>query len=388
MQKRCLQHFKCCFSTMLSNHADHLDKAYGLSENIQVATSTSAFLTFAYVYNGSIMDNMTNSLLPPYAKKPITQLKYGKTFVFSNYFMLASKMYEMLNYKNLSLLCEYQAVASANFYSSKKVVWSHAWVTGNHMITHFEPPKDPITSGSSNGVGGASSPSSDYKSTQSFFFNSSQVHPRNHVLVFLFFHKIYTWMRVNIFPGGFAPAIKEQTKHVSEKTYERKPSVHSFNRNFFNGIDERVHVRVLYYGVFNKYLINFVRTKLKEYTSDILIKYEREAYLSMKKYGYLGEVIASRLSSKDKIMNYLHETNEETMNNLRRYDMENAFKNKMVTYVDDFAFFDDCGKNEQVFERKITYIDIEQINEMDSVDSDDEKDFDEPDDELMIARFH
>ncbi|SCQ12658.1 cytoadherence linked asexual protein 3.2, putative [Plasmodium gaboni] len=394
--------FQMLFSTMLSNHADHLDKAYGLSENIQVATSTSAFLTFAYVYNGSIMDNMTNSLLPPYAKKPITQLKYGKTFVFSNYFMLASKMYEMLNYKNLSLLCEYQAVASANFYSSKKVgqfigrkflpittyfllmrlSWSHAWVTGNHMITHFEPPKDPITSGSSNGVGGASSPSSDYKSTQ-----------------------------------RFAPAIKEQTKHVSEKTYERKPSVHSFNRNFFMELTNG------YYGVFNKYLINFVRTKLKEYTSDILIKYEREAYLSMKKYGYLGEVIASRLSSKDKIMNYLHETNEETMNNLRRYDMENAFKNKMVTYVDDFAFFDDCGKNEQflnercdycpfvedVEEKQIftaaddttsehitmvskqqssTYIDIEQINEMDSVDSDDEKDFDEPDDELMIARFH
>ncbi|SOV20296.1 cytoadherence linked asexual protein 3.2, putative [Plasmodium sp. gorilla clade G2] len=177
-----------------------------------------------------------------------------------------------------------------------------------------------------------------------------------------------------------------------------------------------------YYTVFNKYLINFVRTKLKEYTSDILIKYEREAYLSMKKYGYLGEVIASRLSSKDKIMNYLHETNEETMSNLRRYDMENAFKNKMATYVDDFAFFDDCGKNEQFLNERCdycpvveeveetqlqpqllphtdettmvskptsTYIDVEKIEETGSADSDDdEKEFDEPDDELMVARFH
>ncbi|SOV10681.1 cytoadherence linked asexual protein 3.1, putative [Plasmodium gaboni] len=459
--------FQMLFSTMLSNNADHLDKAYGLSENIQVATSTSAFLTFAYVYNGSIMDSMTNSLLPPYAKKPITQLKYGKTFVFSNYFMLASKMYEMLNYKNLSLLCEYQAVASANFYSSKKVgqfigrkflpittyfllmrlSWSHAWVTGNHMMAHFEPPKDISTSSSTNGAQGGASESNNYKSTQSFFFNSSQIHPATTYLFFYFFTNLYLDAGKH-FPGGFGPAIKEQTKHVSQHTYERKPSVHSFNRNFFmeltNGFMyafcffavfplyayfENINFYITsnfrfldrYYGVFNKYLINFVRTKLKEYTSDILIKYEREAYLSMKKYGYLGEVIASRLSSKDKIMNYLHDTNEDIMSNLRRYDMENAFKNKMATYVDDFAFFDDCGKNEQFLNERCdycpvveeveetqlqpqllshtdettmvskptsTYIDVEKINESEYIDSDDEKDFDKPDDELMIARFH
>ncbi|SCQ12771.1 cytoadherence linked asexual protein 3.1, putative [Plasmodium gaboni] len=448
--------FQMLFSTMLSNHADHLDKAYGLSENIQVATSTSAFLTFAYVYNGSIMDSMTNSLLPPYAKKPITQLKYGKTFVFSNYFMLASKMYEMLNYKNLSLLCEYQAVASANFYSSKKV--------GQFIGRKFLP----ITTyflylricGSIDWVHGKCTKSSTDNShscisnkdscernptPQNFFFSTFLAAPAAQYLFFYFFTNLYLDAGKN-FPGGFGPAIKEQTQHISEKTYERKPSVHSFNRNFFmeltNGFMyafcffgvfplyayfENINFYITsnfrfldrYYSVFNKYLINFVRTKLKEFTSDILIKYEREAYLSMKKYGYLGEVIASRLSPKDKIMNYLHETNEETMNNLRRYDMENAFKNKMVTYVDDFAFFDDCGKNEQFLNERCdycpvveeveetqlftsadettnvskqptsTYIDIEKINESESADSDDdEKEFEEPDDELMVARFH
>ncbi|KYN93070.1 cytoadherence linked asexual protein, partial [Plasmodium gaboni] len=285
---------------------------------------------------------------------------------------------------------------------------------------------------------------------QTFFFNSGLATPSSIYLFFYFFSNLYLDAGKH-FPGGFGPAIKEQTQHVSEKSYERKPSVHSFNRNFFmeltNGFMyafcffgvfalyayyENIHFYITsnfrfldrYYSVFNKYLINFVRTKLKEYTSDILIKYEREAYLSMKKYGYLGEVIASRLSSKDKIMNYLHETNEETMSNLRRYDMEHAFKNKMVTYVDDFAFFDDCGKNEQFLNERCdycpvveeveetqlftaaddttthettmvskptsTYIDVEKINESESADSDydDEKEFDEPDDELMIARFH
>ncbi|SOV20388.1 cytoadherence linked asexual protein 3.1, putative [Plasmodium sp. gorilla clade G2] len=452
--------FQMLFSTMLSNNADHLDKAYGLSENIQVATSTSAFLTFAYVYNGSIMDSMTNSLLPPYAKKPITQLKYGKTFVFSNYFMLASKMYEMLNYKNLSLLCEYQAVASANFYSSKKVgqfigrkflpittfflyVRLKASIDWVHGIDCTD--KEHSTKHSS----GNNSECTEVKpSPGSFFFNNYMAPEGARYLFFYFFTNLYLDAGKN-FPGGFGPAIKEQTQHVKEHTYERKPSVHSFNRNFFmeltNGFMyafcffavyplyayyENIHFYITsnfrfldrYYTVFNKYLINFVRTKLKEYTSDILIKYEREAYLSMKKYGYLGEVIASRLSSKDKIMNYLHETNEETMSNLRRYDMENAFKNKMATYVDDFAFFDDCGKNEQFLNERCdycpvveeveetqlqpqllphtdettmvskptsTYIDVEKIEETGSADSDDdEKEFDEPDDELMVARFH
>ncbi|SOV20023.1 cytoadherence linked asexual protein 3.1, putative [Plasmodium sp. gorilla clade G2] len=471
--------FQMLFSTMLSNNVDNLDKAYGLSENIQVATSTSAFLTFAYVYNGSIMDSMTNSLLPPYAKKPITQLKYGKTFVFSNYFMLASKMYDMLNYKNLSLLCEYQAVASANFYSAKKVgqfigrkflpittyfliyriSWTHAITTGKHLIPSLTDPQyNPSTTNTNTCIhstekttGGSCDPSKcpNYTSPGSFFFTHSLAAPASQYLFFYFFTNLYLDAGKH-FPGGFGPAIKEQTQHVSEKTYERKPSVHSFNRNFFvelaNGfmyafcfftisqmyayfeninfyITSNFRFLERYYGVFNKYFINYARTKLKEITSDILIKYEREAYLSMKKYGYLGEVIASRLSSKDKIMNYLHDTNEETMNNLRRYDMENAFKNKMATYVDDFAFFDDCGRNEQFLNERCdycpvveeveetqlqpqllphadettnlskestsTYIDVEKINETGSADSeDDEKDFDEPDDELMVARFH
>ncbi|SOV19997.1 cytoadherence linked asexual protein 3.1, putative [Plasmodium sp. gorilla clade G2] len=449
--------FQMLFSTMLSNHADHLDKAYGLSENIQVATSTSAFLTFAYVYNGSIMDSMTNSLLPPYAKKPITQLKYGKTFVFSNYFMLASKMYEMLNYKNLSLLCEYQAVASANFYSAKKVGQfigrKFLPITTFFLYLRIKGSIDwaqgvKCTKANTEGHNCSTTPSSCEQGSptpHNFFFFNLLAGQASQYLFFYFFTNLYLDAGKS-FPGGFGTAIKEQTQHVKEHTYERKPSVHSFNRNFFmeltNGFMyafcffavfplyayfENINFYITsnfrfldrYYTVFNKYLINFVRTKLKEYTSDILIKYEREAYLSMKKYGYLGEVIASRLSSKNKIMNYLHDTNEETMNNLRTYDMENAFKNKMATYVDDFAFFDECGKNEQFLNERCdycpvveeveetqlftavdettkvtksptsTYIDVEKIEETGSADNDDdEKEFDEPDDELMVARFH
>ncbi|KYN93224.1 cytoadherence linked asexual protein, partial [Plasmodium gaboni] len=430
--------FQMLFSTMLSNEVDHLDKAYGISENIQVATSTSAFLTFAYVYNGSIMDSMTNSLLPPYAKKPITQLKYGKTFVYSNYFMLASKMYEMLNYKNLSLLCEYQAVASANFYSAKKV--------GQYIGRKFLP----ITTFYLYKRLTCYTPSLKPETSYQFFVRWDETHPT--YFYFYFFTNLYLDSG-KFFPGGFGSAIKEQTQHISECTYERKPGVHGITRNFFieltNGFMyaflffavsqlyayfENVNFYITsnfrfldrYYGVFNKYFINYAKTKLKEFTSDKLIKYGHEAYIAMKKEGYLGEVISARLSPKNNIVKYLYNNNEDVMNNLRRYDMENILKNKMTTYVDDYAFFDDCGKNEKflndrctscpvyedshevedkpllsdtknienVEDKSSTYIDFDKlskgtlINEDVDARDDDEKDFDVPDSELMITRLN
>ncbi|SOV84406.1 cytoadherence linked asexual protein 3.1, putative [Plasmodium sp.] len=410
--------FQMLFSTMLSNNANQLDKAYGLSENIQVATSTSAFLTFAYVYNGSIMDSMTNSLLPPYAKKPITQLKYGKTFVFSNYFMLGSKMYDMLNYKNLSLLCEYQAVASANFYSSKKVgqfllrkffpiatyflllriSYSSVWAGGNALMCHFHDTNTAGCKTSGGGGNGASGGGSGGQSSgnspdpKSFFTDTYMSQQASICFFFYFFTNLYLDAGKH-FPAGFGPAIKEQTQHIKEQTYERKPSVHSFNRNFYIELIntfmyincffaffplyayfENFHFYITtnfrfldrYYTVFNKYLINFVAGKIKEYTSDILIKYYREAYINVKKYGYLGEVISSRISPKDKIMNYLYETNEDDINILRRYSMENIHKINMSTYVDDDIFFDDCGKNEEFLNDKCNICPVyEELNEDD-----------------------
>ncbi|EUT85953.1 hypothetical protein PFAG_02661 [Plasmodium falciparum Santa Lucia] len=351
--------FQMLFSTMLSNHTDHLDKIYGLSENIKVATSMSAYLTFSYVYNGSIMDSLTNSLFPPYAKKPITQLKYGKTFIFSNYFMLASKMYDMLNYKNLSLLCEYQAVASANFYSSKKVV---QFMTRKYfpIITYYLYKRIFQT-------GGFIKSKESYK----IFVNWGKLPP-----VYFYFN-LFTNLYLDsgkYFPGGFSNSLREQSQHVSNKGYPRKPLVYGFTQNVFIqftniityafcffGISqlyayfENVHfyitnnVRFLerYYSVFNKYFINRFKKKLKEYTSDVLIKYQYETYINIRKYGYLNEAIEARIDAKNKIKEYLYDKDQNVMNNLRTYVMENMHKYNISTYVDDDIFFDDCGTNEE-----------------------------------------
>ncbi|SOV75735.1 cytoadherence linked asexual protein 8 [Plasmodium sp. gorilla clade G3] len=352
--------FQMLFSTMLSNEANHLDKVYGRSGKIGTATSVSAYLTFAYVYNGSIMDSITNSLLPPYAKKPITQLKYGKTFVFSNYFMLASKMYEMLNYKNLSLLCEYQAVVSANYYSYKKVDQflgrKFLPITTTFLVQR-------ISSTKGHFAGGAW-----YK----VFGNMDSKDP----LAFLYFHFFINLYLDSgqYFPGGFSSALREQSEHVSKKGYPKKSSAHGFTQSVFIELTnivmyalcfmdisqiyayfENVNFYIMsnfrflerYFNIFNKYFIQLFKRKLKEYTSDVLIKYEYETYINIKKRGYLDEAIEARISPKNKIKEYLYDNDENVMINLRRYSMENMHKINMSTYVDDDIFFDDCGKNEE-----------------------------------------
>ncbi|SOV74250.1 cytoadherence linked asexual protein 3.1, putative [Plasmodium sp. gorilla clade G3] len=240
--------------------------------------------------------------------------------------------------------------------------------------------------------GGANTTSGGSASPEKFFFDYSLPDLISTCFFFYFFTNLYLDAGKH-FPAGFGPAIKEQTQHIKEQTYERKPSVHSFNRNFYIELIntfmyincfftffplyayyENFHfyittnIRFLdrYYTVFNKYLINFVAGKIKEYTSDMLIKYYREAYINVKKYGYLGEVVASRVSPKDKIMNYLYETDEDIINNLRRYSMENIHKINMSTYVDDDMFFDDCGKNEEFLNDKCNVCPVyEELNEED-----------------------
>ncbi|EUR72725.1 hypothetical protein PFBG_02300 [Plasmodium falciparum 7G8] len=351
--------FQMLFSTMLSNEANHLDKVYGKSGKIGLATSVTAYLTFAYVYNGSIMDSITNSLLPPYAKKPITQLKYGRTFVFSNYFMLASKMYEMLNYKNLSLLCEYQAVVSANYYSSKKV--------DQFLGRKFFPL---TTTFLIKRIGSTSKYIKDgewYK-----LFGCLGKDPPAY-LYFHFFLNLY-FDSGKYFPGGFSTSLREQTEHVKKKGFPKKPSVHGFTQMMFLQLTnivmyalcfmnlsqiyayfENVNFYIIsnfrflerYFNIFNKYFVELFRRKLKEYTSDVLLKYEYETYINIRKRGYLDEAMEARITAKNNVKEYLYDNDENVMINLRRYAMENMHKINLSTYVDDFIYFDDCGKNEE-----------------------------------------
>ncbi|ETB61225.1 hypothetical protein YYC_01164 [Plasmodium yoelii 17X] len=108
------------FSIKINKNLDKLDKEYTKTKLIELSANENAYFTYAYAYYGSIIDTITNSLMPLYAKKPITQLRYGKTFIFANYFGFTAQIYGMLNLNNMKMLCENQAIASANSYSIEK----------------------------------------------------------------------------------------------------------------------------------------------------------------------------------------------------------------------------------------------------------------------------
>lgn len=109
------------FSVKINKNLDKLDKDYAKAKLIELSADENAYFTYAYAYYGSIIDSITNSLMPLYAKKPITQLRYGKTFIFANYFGFAAQIYGILNLNNMKMLFEHQAIASANSYSIEKM---------------------------------------------------------------------------------------------------------------------------------------------------------------------------------------------------------------------------------------------------------------------------
>nr|AAL57302.1 cytoadherence linked asexual protein-like protein [Plasmodium chabaudi] len=110
------------FSTQINKNLNELDKDYAKAKLIGLTMDEDAYFKVAFVHYGSIIDSITNSLMPLYAKKPITQLRYGKTFIFANYFGFIAQIYGILKLNNMKMLCEHQAIVSANSYSMEKKI--------------------------------------------------------------------------------------------------------------------------------------------------------------------------------------------------------------------------------------------------------------------------
>ncbi|SCL90356.1 cytoadherence linked asexual protein 9, putative, partial [Plasmodium chabaudi adami] len=108
------------FSAQINKGLAQLDKDYAKAKLIGLSVNEESYFTVAYAHYGSLIDTVTNSLMPLYAKKPITQLRYGKTFIFANYFGFVAQVYDILKLNNMKMLCEHQAIVSANRYSAEK----------------------------------------------------------------------------------------------------------------------------------------------------------------------------------------------------------------------------------------------------------------------------
>ncbi|KAI4838715.1 cytoadherence linked asexual protein [Plasmodium brasilianum] len=359
--------FQMMFSTKLSNYADELDRTYGKEEMLGLTVNEKAFFKFAYVYYGSIMDNITNSLLPPYAKKPITQLKYGKTFIFSNYFILCSQVFSLLNLNNLSLLCESQAVASSTYYSSMKmdqfVDKKFVPLVVGFAILRFNDVMD--------------NPS-EYSNIRNNLIDKAKP---NHPLLFLGIHMATNLFfdSARFFPVSLTHKLNEQTSHVTITNPNLKPLTFSFSKililQLINGLScvmflfpllryyafyqnfsfffiKPIRFMNRFHNVFERYVNNIIKTNFRKYTTDELIKFTEKTLLNIKKRGLMKESLKARIEAKKVKYHPVIKNLDGNIPTLTPQEYDRLTKADYSFYVDDNSFFDGIDKKEKFLNDK------------------------------------
>ncbi|CRG95253.1 cytoadherence linked asexual protein 3.2, putative [Plasmodium gallinaceum] len=361
--------FQMMFSVKLSNNAEYLDRKYGTDSMIGLTVHEQPFYSLAYAYYGSLMDNLTNSLLPIYAKKPITQLKYGKTFIFSNLYKLCYHIYSILNLNNLSLLCENQAITSSNYYSSKKlaqfidrkfipIVATFFVLRVNTVIEEAKTTPKPYL--------------------DQFLWPTSAV-----PITFLSIYMATNTYLGNdrFFPSGFNEYLRGQTEHVAHPRPTPKPSVHSITKKTMIGVINGVAITVFmhhfmrwfafyenfvyvfvnnvrvferFFKAIEYHIGNFIRSNFKRLTTDALLNSMERAYRAIKNKGYHKEAMEARLSAKKVNKRSILGNFEENVASLTPQDIETLLKDENFLYVDDSSFFEESDESESFLNERKT----------------------------------
>ncbi|GAW83216.1 cytoadherence linked asexual protein, CLAG [Plasmodium gonderi] len=358
--------FQTMFSTMLSNRAEKLDRMYGTANMLGLTMNDQAFLNFSYAFYGSIMDNITNSLLPPYAKKPIEQLKYGKTFILSNYFMLASQTLSLLNLNNLSLLCEYQAISSANYHSSKKlgrfvdkkmigIIVYYLNVRIQSVISH----------------------PNEFKAMLGPLTKASAMHPAVCLTVHMASNLYFDTPIA--FPNTMASKLGEQANHVTLPKPSGKLPVSGFTKDFIlefiNGMSLAFTIfpflrtyafeqNVVYFFInpvrlfdrfhtpVDSYIKSIVRKNFKKYTTDEFLRFLERSLLNLKRRGKMEEAVKARLDIKMFNENSIIQGLKEDLPRIAPQEYERLQKMDSELYEDDNLLFDSLDDEEKFLNDK------------------------------------
>ncbi|EUD63847.1 hypothetical protein C922_05772, partial [Plasmodium inui San Antonio 1] len=255
------------FVAKISNTADMLDKEYGNPDKLGLTLNEKAILNFAFIYYGSLMDNITNSLIPISAKKPIQQLTYGKTFISSNYFMLSSQIFSLMNLNNLSQLCEYQAISTSICYSGKKL--------GRFIEKMLLPV---IVYLIKLRISRVITNPNEFTTAWSYIKTPSFKHPAITITVH---RSLNLYFNTPIgFPSSMRDKLGEQTEHVESLKPSSNPALFG------------------YVFPVNNYIKDSVQSGLTGYTTDRLIKYAETSLLDIKRQGKLEEAMKARLELK------------------------------------------------------------------------------------------
>ncbi|EAA18273.1 PyRhopHA1 paralog [Plasmodium yoelii yoelii] len=308
--------FHIMFIIKISKHVDRLDTIYGKANMLRIIVHEEPHLRLEYLYNSSMVDSLLNVFFPLYIKKPTVQLKYGKTFILANMFKLTSELFAIYNLNNLSMLCEYQAITGANYYSFKKL---NDFIDRKFvpiiLFGYYKKLANEINNPGQN----------------RFVALRERAVDDGAIMLTLLYKSLY--MAGNIlyrngafFPNHLPEELQKQIDWIPLDKIENKPSAFYFDFQalfatvhgvclksfiytlsvYFCFFDYSVFLFRLTTRIFDRFItvidtyINaYIRSMFNRCTIDVFLKALSKIYDETKKEGYYREIIESRIYSKD-----------------------------------------------------------------------------------------
>ncbi|ETW56849.1 hypothetical protein PFUGPA_01181 [Plasmodium falciparum Palo Alto/Uganda] len=357
--------FQMMFVIQISNDVDKLDRIYGKADMLRLSVHDEPFLRFAYAYYGSMYDKLTNVFFPMNIKKPTIQLKYGKTFIMANLYYLCSVLFSMYNLNNLGLLCEYQAIGSANFHSYKKM---SQFIDKKFIPLVFYTLK-------------ARTESIIGKEWYKMVFNDFDAKSMASTWPYFGYYMGGNMLYRNIlyFPNHLPEELRKQTKGVELQQPEYEPSVHSIDWQVGYAISHglslsfftfgmmkayayfenvifflRNSIRIFdrFYSILENYVCMYIKRLFNKLTVDKLLKAMSRAYTSTKKEGAYEEAMVSRVRNKENVVQEVQEDKGTDITPLPTFDIMDSKQNTNYMYNDNEDYFDDLDDNEQFLNSK------------------------------------
>ncbi|XP_026307887.1 uncharacterized protein LOC113222464 [Piliocolobus tephrosceles] len=372
--------FHIMFIIKISRHLDKLDQLYGKATMMHYSVHEKPYVYFKHIYHNSLQDIALNVFFPMYIKKPVTQLKYGKTFVFAYMLKLTSELFSIYNLNNLSLLCQYQAVITANFYAFKKVAAyiDRLFVPMVIFFFFFKIKVELDEAGK------------DFLPTYlSRFEGSKSLITITNILIYVGGNILY--QNALFFPNHLSYELRKQAPEIPHMIPSDKPQAHYIDGNIIFGVVHslsvtfilatlmrwysfmdnilfmfRVTFRIFdrYYEIINDLLCLFFRRIFNKMSANIFLKALAKIYLESQKAGYFEEVKQSRLYAKtfteDKVT---YKQFSQRNNNLLQFvDIENQVQKGLLSYNDKHSYFNDLEESEEFLnDKSLTYYE-DQVN--------------------------
>ncbi|CAD2090618.1 cytoadherence linked asexual protein 9, putative [Plasmodium vinckei brucechwatti] len=356
--------FHIMFVIKISKHVDKLDAIYGKAHMLSMLVHEEPHLQLEYLYNDSMIDSLLNVFFPFYIKKPVVQLKYGKTFILANMFRLSSELFAIYDLNNLSMLCEYQAITGANFYSFKKLSdFVDRKFVPMILFGYFLKIRSEINNPDRSGWQAFRD-----RGVDNGLISLTLLYKSGYMAGNLLYRHIY------FFPNNIFDEVQKQTDVIGKYQKDTKPSAFYFDFQalfatlhglslksllftisaYYSFFDYGLFLFRLSTRIFDRYVTaiethvnSFFRSIFNKCSVDIFLKTISKIYEETQREGYYRDIIESRLAAKKPCDNNINcESSQSDAHLGEPLDITEAQYGITFFYKDDHLRFEDLDDNE------------------------------------------